>query len=71
MRQAPEPTPIQVKHLPDNTNTHIFLYCDDCRSRYSAVKSDYFPYSATHVLRCCDRNLRAVTERTELEDIEL
>jgi hypothetical protein len=62
---------IQVKHLPDDSNTHISLYCTKCHGTYSAYAGDYFTYTADHTLKCCRRNLRSVVRRTVLEEIQL
>ncbi len=58
---------VKVSDLKEQTGVpgpHPILYCPSCGGEYSANKSDYFMHSATHVFKCCRRNLKLVQKTT-------
>jgi hypothetical protein len=50
---------------------HPFFYGAVCVQRNSANKGDYFMAKPYTVFKHCRRNMRLVTEHTELIDIDL
>lgn len=47
-----------------------FLYCATCGAGYSANGGDYFMAPASHVFKCCGRNMALVTEQRVLREVQ-
>jgi hypothetical protein len=56
---------IKVKDL-INVPRHVFLYCPECGSEYSATHGDYFMANPETTMKCCRVNNILVERVTRL-----
>ena len=67
-------TAVRVKDLKDQigtTGSRAFLRCFACGTESSANSGDYFAVNPEHVFRCCNRNMRLVTQQTVYTPVEV